>query len=331
MKKYLIIKIAAIGDVIMAIPMVQKIREREPDADITWVCGKAVYPILQEFPIDHFIVVDEKHLLRGNKMEKIKVVLDLWKQIAFRHYDVIALGHASRRYKILTLLTRSEVFHAFSHVMGRIWPIPGRHHTDEYVRLVVNDFKKPVQSAIFPAINLSKKLEDKLSNSKKIIALAPGGARNLLADDGIRRWPIEHYAELAKQLVADNYQVVITGAPSDQWILPYFDDIDIVDFVGKTNLLQLIAVFQRVDAIVTHDSGPLHLAGMTKTPLVALFGPTNPYEKVPQRDNVKIVWNHQKYACCPCYDGKYYAKCSHNDCLADIKTEEVYSMIQEML
>lgn len=72
MKKYLIIKIAAIGDVIMAMPMVRKIRQEEPQSHITWVCGKSVYSLLQKLPIDKLIVVDEKKLLGGSKPEKVK-------------------------------------------------------------------------------------------------------------------------------------------------------------------------------------------------------------------------------------------------------------------
>lgn len=51
MKKYLIIKLSAIGDVIMAMPMVTKIREEEPDSHITWICGKTVYPLLNQFQL----------------------------------------------------------------------------------------------------------------------------------------------------------------------------------------------------------------------------------------------------------------------------------------
>lgn len=330
-KRYLIVKLAAIGDVIMAIPMVQRIREVDPDADITWLCGKAVYPILKAFPIDHIICIDESKLLKGNKLEKIQAVVSAWKKIAFRHYDVVALGHASRRYRLLTLLTKADMFHAFSHIMGRVWPVPGRHHTDEYVRLVRPDIKELTPSAHFPKVELPENIQSIFRKDKKTVVLAPGGAKNLLADDGIRRWPIEHYAALAKKLLDDGMQVVIIGAPSDNWVKEHFAGLGVIDLVGKTNLINLIGVFQQADIIVTHDSGPLHLAGLTKTPLIALFGPTNPWEKVPHRDNVVTVWQHEKYNCCPCYDGKYYANCKDNHCLSKITDFYLYNILKSLL
>lgn len=329
-KRYLIVKIAAIGDVIMAIPMVQRIREVDPDADITWLCGKAVYPILKAFPIDHLICIDEKKLLAGSKVQKVQAVFSAWRQIAFRHYDVVALGHASRRYRLLTLLTKSGTFHAFSHIMGGIWPVPGRHHTDEYVRLVCPDIKEITPPAQFPTVELPQSILGVFAKDKKIVILAPGGAKNVLADDDVRRWPVEFYAVLARQLIADGMQVIVTGAPSDQWVSEYFADMDVVDLVGKTNLLQLIGIFQHADVVVTHDSGPLHLAGMTQAFLIALFGPTNPWEKVPQRKNVVTFWQHEKYTCCPCYDGKYYAACKENVCLSTINPHRIYELIKSM-
>ena len=326
-KKYLIVKIAAIGDVIMALPMVEEIRKLDKCAEITWICGQAVKPILEPFDIDNIIVIDERKLLTGSKLEKINVVIKLWRQIAGKKYDVIALGHASRRYKILTLLTRYKELHAFSHVMGRIWPIPGRHHTDEYVRLINSDNKIPIKSAKFPKVNLSSELANKLSSNKKIVALSPGGAKNLLADDDLRRWPIENYVELAKNMIDVGYEVIITGANSDNWVKKYFEDISVVDFVGNTSLIELIGVFQKVDVIVTHDSGPLHLAGLTKTKVIAIFGSTNPLEKIPRRDSVITIWHSDKLACCPCYDGKYYEKCSSARCMNLVGVNDVVHLI----
>ncbi len=326
-KRYLIVKLAAIGDVVMAIPMVQRIREVDPDADITWLCGKAVYPILKAFPIDHLICIDEGKLLKGNKLEKIQTVVSAWRKIAFHHYDVVALGHASRRYRLLTMLTQADMFHSFSHIMGSIWPVPGRHHTDEYVRLVRPDIKELTESAHFPKVELPDDVQTIFVKDKKTVVLAPGGARNLLADDGIRRWPIEGYVALARKLLDNGMQVVVTGAPSDNWVLKYFSGLDIANLVGKTDLVNLIGVFQQANLIVTHDSGPMHLAGLTQTPLIALFGPTNPWEKVPQRDNVVTIWQHERYNCCPCYDGKYYAKCENNRCLNNIPYIKVFDII----
>ncbi len=326
-KRYLIVKIAAIGDVIMALPMVEEIRKLDKDANITWICGRGVLPILEKFPIDHIIPIDDKKLLTGNKLQKISVVFKVWKKIAGRKYDVVALGHAARRYQILTLFTRKDIFRSFSHVMGRIWPVPGRHHTDEYVRLVNPDNKQIITAAKFPKVTLPAVIKKELTSEKMIVALAPGGAKNLLADDFLRRWPIEKYVELAERLLNKGCRIVITGGKTDAWVNEHFKGLEVINLVGKTDLISLISVFQNVDVIVTHDSGPLHVAGLTETKLIGIFGPTNPFEKMPRDEKSKIIWDGKNLSCCPCYDGKYYASCSSSLCMRKISIQDVVSKI----
>lgn len=332
MKRYLIIKIAAIGDVIMAMPMIDVIREYDREANITWICGTSVMPLLQQISIDQLIVIDEKKLLAGNKIEKIKVVLKIWKKIAFRRYDVLAMGHAALRYKILTLWTCAVLKRSFSHEIGKMWPIPSRHHTDEYVRLILNEARI---SGVFPPANLYIEPDHMVQNilaectqKNKIVVLAPGGAKNILADDACRRWPVENYVSVAKNLKEKGYNIVLIGATSDEWVREYFKGIEIIDAVGKVTILQLIGLLGKCDYLVTHDSGPLHLAGLTCIEIIALFGPTNPWEKIPRRDKVHVFWDVKKYACCPCYDGKHYnSSCKENICLKNISAEEICNKI----
>ena len=223
MKTFLIVKIAAIGDVIMALPMAVEIKRRYPDSHITWICGKSVKSIVEMAPVDEVITLNKKKLLTGSKTEKIIEVIKAWKKIGFRHFDQIAIGHADPRYQILTKLTLANKITSFNHTIGKTWPIPSRHHTDEYVRLVNEDMNKKRPIPAFQYSPLKDNLIDALlAGSHKIITLTPGGAKNLLADDFCRRWPINNYVELAIKLMNKGYTVVISGAKSDEWILPYF-------------------------------------------------------------------------------------------------------------
>ena len=72
MKKFLIVKIGAIGDVIMALPMIDAIRSRYgEDAEITWVVGKTASSILACFSVDHILIVDENKLLKGKVFTRL--------------------------------------------------------------------------------------------------------------------------------------------------------------------------------------------------------------------------------------------------------------------
>ena len=332
MKKYLIIKLSAIGDVIMAMPMVTKIREEEPDSHITWICGKTVYPLLNQLPIDELICIDERNLLRGSKTEKMAEVWNVWRYIAGKYFDVVAMCHADWRYHILTCFTKAGIFNSFGHVIGKTWPIPGRWHTDEYVRMIAKHLDK--EESIVPyqfKVNSDTMIDKVLRGKRNIITLTPDGAKNIMADDFCRRWPIENYVKLAKMLIMQKMTVVISGAKSDNWISPYFADIPVVNLIDKTSLNGLIYLFSQSDVVVTYDSGPMHIAGMTNCRVIALFGPTDPNEKVPRRDGIQYIWERDKYSCCPCYDGKNYALCRDNICLKNITPNFVMHKIKDSL
>lgn len=334
MKKILIVKLAAIGDVIMALPMLDEIKKEYPDAEVTWVVGKGAVSIIEMFPVHSVICVDEKKLLTGNNIEKIQTVFSIWRKIAFEQFDLILLAHGDRRYKIITLLTKG-LQRGFGEVKsGRKFPIPGRHFIDEYVRLVHNnDCRQQVTPSALIPVTLTEKITSLLTQTSKgrLIVLTPGGAKNVLADDKIRRWPIENFVKLSRLLIENDFSIVLTGSKSDQWILPYFSEIKTINLIGKTSLQELMSVFSAVDLVVTHDSGPMHIAGLAGSRILALFGPTNPYEKIPRSKQVRFLWYPEKYACCPCYNGKTYAKCSDNVCLREITPEKVYEEILEML
>lgn len=337
MKRYLIVKIGAIGDVIMSIPMIETIRRQNSDAHITWICGKSAAAVLRPYPIEELIIVDEQKLLAGSLAQKLCEILKIWIRLKLASYDVILTAHTDWRYRILSWWCRGKEKRAFSRQGERSWPVPGRHHTDEYIRLVTNqELKVPFMVQCMPWIDLCASRKDLQidglpRDGKKVIILAPGGAKNALADDACRRWPLSSYVALAKMLVASSFRIVLIGAASDKWVRDSFSGVEVCDFIGKTKLEELLFLFACADAVVLHDSGPMHLAGLMNIPIFALFGPTNPYEKVPLRDNVFIFWDVKRHPCVPCYDGKTYACCQDNVCLKNIRPERVYHQIKTVL
>jgi heptosyltransferase-2 len=168
-------------------------------------------------------------------------------------------------------------------------------------------------------------------NSGPVVAIAPGGARNVLRDDALRRWPAENYADLTKRLLTDGIQVVLTGSPSDDWVRERFRHLPIIDLVGKTTLIELIAIYRACDLVITHDSGPMHLAAAAGARVVAVFGPTNPNEKVLVGGGIRVLWGGERLACRPCYDGRNYADCHDNRCLKEITVGAVYEEVAKIL
>ncbi len=170
------------------------------------------------------------------------------------------------------------------------------------------------------------------------MCLVPAGARNLLRDDALRRWPVESYAALTRALLAAGHEVLLLGGPNDGWAEASFAGLAeahgperFTSLIGKLSLPETLAVLDSADVAVTHDTGPLHLAGITGTGIVALFGPTDPHGRLPQRPDAIALWGGETFGCRPCHDGRDYAPCLHNGCIREITPEMVLRAIDVLL
>ena len=335
MARVLILKLGAIGDAIMAVPAAYQLHAAGYSVD--WVCGPAVLPVFQLYPWIHPLVADEQHLLRGSTVQRMREMARLWQSLrrvsAGEPYALIATLYYDRRYRLLTLPIRAGRRLQLSAHDRALRLLPGRHHTDEFARILLS---RPDQASpqLLPPIPLPQQA---LPNSPlppsrlPRIVLVPAGARNLLADDALRRWPAENYVRLAAMLLARNLEVVLVGGPGDEWVQPLFASFPVTDTIGRLPLPETLALLDSAEVTVTHDTGPLHLAGITRTGIVALFGPTNPREKLPQRPGAVALWGGEGFSCRPCYDGRTFAPCPANDCLRQLTPEHVFEEVLAML
>ncbi|WP_024304074.1 glycosyltransferase family 9 protein [Pseudogulbenkiania sp. MAI-1] len=334
--RLLFVKIGAIGDLIMMLPTIRQARQDHPDAYITLIVGKGLLPLAELIPeIDELVPVDEQALYRGSVLKKLGAVLDTAVRLRWRRVDRVMIGHGDARYRVFARLVRAVRVDSWHTYGKRLLPVPGRLHANEYLRLYHGRDDDSIPSSL-PYI-----LEQRLALTPDIaerlpgqawVALAPGGARNTVSDDRHRRWPVEHYVELAQRLLAASIPVVLTGGPQDEWVKPYFGTLPVLDLIAQTRLPQLVALYQRTALVVTHDSGPLHLAGLAGCRRIALFGATNPSEKVQTDLRTQVLWGGENLACRPCYDGHSYAKnCQNIRCLAELSVDLVMHAIQRYL
>jgi heptosyltransferase-2 len=318
--KILIVKIGAIGDVCMTLPLLARVRSEHPNAHITWVCGEQVKELIAATKqVDHVITICERELYKGSFLTRVGSLFSVWKHLAGRSFDVCLTAHPDPRYRWISFPILCKDRRFCSRLAQRINPVAGRYHAEEYVRLWTGKDHEDVSSLTFPKLSLPPS-----AIAGPFIVISPGGAKNVLADDFLRRWPIQSYAALMKKLAALPMQLVLTGSASDAWVRESMQDIPHIDLIGKLDLLQLISLFQSSKLLITHDSGPMHLAKLVNCPTVALFGPTMPSEKVGLKENVKVIWGGENLPCRPCYDGKTYAKCSNNLCLNRIDPDRVF-------
>ncbi|MGE5681932.1 MAG: glycosyltransferase family 9 protein [Bacillota bacterium] len=339
-KRVLIIKLGAIGDIVMSLSMLEAIKEKYGGAEIVWISGKASAPILNSLSeIKHLFVIDDSALLKGNLISRLKVLMTVWKKLFLKRFDLIVIPYRDKRYRLLALTARGEVQRDFMGKDHLNSIIPGRYHGDEYRKLIDGKDDRQMKHAVLPKIKLSN--NDKTDaliegSTHPRIILAPGGSKNLLADDMLRRWPVEYYKELCLRLTESGMNVILIGADTDKWVEDEFKELlennsGIINLIGKTSILDLISLFDRSDILVTHDTGSLQMAKLSSVTPIALFGPVNPKERIGENENVRVLWGGRTLACSPCYDGKNFAKCDNNICMKDISVDSVLQLINETI
>jgi heptosyltransferase-2 len=296
------------------------------------LCGKQVLPILQKVDgIDDLVAVDETRLLKKGILHKCLEILRIWMKVAFRSYDLQLYFYHSPLYRILTLPAFFKETRGFrDKKTGSRLPVPGRHHSVEYIRAFLGKGGAVEINPVYPPMQLIRSGNRQQLAKKKII-LACGGAKNILQNNDVRRWPLAHYRSLAEKILDTGYEIILTGASGDSWVKKGFEGIPYTDLIGKQNLIELLETLSRADLLVTHDSGPLHLADLVNCPVLGLFGPTRPTDFRSLQENSTFIWGGEHLSCRPCYDGKDYGNCSSNECLKSIAPDRVFSRLQEML
>lgn len=326
--RILVVKLTALGDVVMASTMLPALRERWPNAHITWLCGRGVAPLVECFEgIDSIVTLDDAKLLAGSLPERLYALGKSMRLIAGQSYDLCLVAHKDWRYRLLTLGARCRTVRCFG---GRNGPIPGRWHGDEYRRLATGEDGPFLTSAplaqLKPGI-LTTQDEHSIGNSP--VLLAPGGARNVMRSDDQRRWPLSHYRELAELLLSNGIPVALAGSKSDLWVESAFSDLDVTSWIGRTDILGFLRLLRQSSIFVTHDTGPLHFAYLVGTPTVAMFGPTLGIEKTPKTTSIRILT--QTMPCSPCYDGNDYSSCHDVLCMKTLHPSDAFQAIQELL
>ena len=155
-----------------------------------------------------------------------------------------------------------------------------------------------------------------------ILALCPG------AEYGeAKRWPVEHYAEVAKQKLAEGWQVWLFGSEKDKASAAQINTLAsnaCLDFTGRTALAEAVDLMSLADTVVSNDSGLMHVAAALDKNLVALYGSSDPGFTPPLNAKAQIM--SLKLSCSPCF--KRECPLGTLACLRDIIPDAVLKLIQ---
>lgn len=162
-------------------------------------------------------------------------------------------------------------------------------------------------------------------STRPVLALCPG------AEFGpSKRWPEQYYAQVANAKLAEGWDVWISGSakdmPTAELIMEQTQQ-RCVNLTGRANLVEAIDLLSLATAVISNDSGLMHVAAAVKKPLVAIYGSTSTAFTPPLHDKAKIL--QLALPCQPCF--KRECPLKHHRCMLDLKPELVLQAINEFV
>jgi len=340
--KILLIRFRRVGDIILTTPAVELLRKRFPRARLTYLVEEPYRRLVEGHPhLDRVLVVPAKQprrdflaLLRDLRREKFDVLLDLhggprasW--VTLRSGAGFKVGHGIRRKSFLYDRTVPRT--------GEDGPIHSVETHVGLVRALGLEFGKED----IPPVSLPPGQPEDIRGAEEVAAAAAAEGAKLVvlhigAGNEFRDWGLENISALAKMLAIDGgAKVALVGGAGDRAreraALDLLKDApkarnSLLPLAGSLNLVALRELIARAALFVGPDSGPMHVASSTATPIVAYFGPTLPAHFGPWRpgvDPARTVILQKSLDCRPCRQ----RECVTSDfrCLRTISPSDVFS------
>jgi len=316
--KLLVVTLSNIGDAVLTLPVIGALRERYKDALIDIVVGPRASEIFDSDPrINRTYVYDKS----SSAPAKLSLIMGMRKS----GYDLAV----DLRNSMLGLLSGAKVC---SRPAKTVMARAARHKTEVHLARL-RELGIPAGYKPFP-VWISRADENKarlllrdkgISDGEKLICVSPG------AKSHIKRWSEEGFAKACDLLAAEyKARFVLIGDDTDRQICQRVINMMrsyAVSVAGQTNLGQLAWIIKRSSLLITNDSAPLHIASSMGTPVVAIFGPTDPAKYGPRPEGPGIAL-HKKLHCSPCE----VAACKYNlECMKAVTAEEVFDTAKKVL
>nr|WP_239458991.1 glycosyltransferase family 9 protein [Fusobacterium mortiferum] len=326
----MIIHTAFIGDIVLSTPLIKKLRDTYPKAEITYLTTPVGASILRNNPhLNHIIEYDKRGEHKG-----IKGFWAIAKKLKMEAYNLVITPHRYLRSTFLTFLTGAPIRRGYDSAAAsflyneRVHYDKSKHEVEKLLSFVPKDEGKRYEIEIFPT-ELEVEKVDKLLEKRreKVVVVAPGSKWFT------KKWPLEYFNRVIKELEKrEDTTVVVVGGKEEMFFnMPLANTT--IDLRGKTTLLELAEVIRRADIVLTNDSSPIHIASaFPNVRILALFGPTvEKFGFFPWSKNSE-VFQVEGLECRPCsiHGGDSCPK-KHFKCMLDIKPEMVLERIESIL
>lgn len=333
-----VIKPSALGDVVQSLPILAALAERFPTAQVSWVINDTLSELVAGHP-----VVDEwiGYRRRGGWSNWRRLLSEL----RGRRFDLVLDLQGLMRTGLMTRATEAPVrigletaregsawaCHGLLQDTGRQVPAHRRYWR-------VAEFLG--QGHLRPDAGLAISTSDRgwadvmiRRLGGQVVALHPGARWKT------KRWPVEHFAAVGAHAIREHgVAVVLVGSADERMVTARLRELivgqapggQVENLAGQTGLKKLAAVLESVDALVTNDSGPMHLAAAMNTGVVGVFTCTSARRSGPPPGRHVLI--ETGLSC----GGSYHKRCPHRGgrhmaCLQDVSTAEACRGLDQLL
>jgi len=318
----------------MVTPLLRALREEFEDAEIDVLCSRLAADILELTPgVDRRFALRYRNLPYALSLEKQRVV----RELRSRGYDFAVLLERADRYRLLLERAGIREIRSF-----RETPFDPRAHA------IVNNLRaaglEHASSGLDMEVFLS---DDDRQRAAELLCDLPGprigihvgyGPRGKKRNQSerLKGWSSDNFTEVASRLLEQGRSLVFTGSLEDR------GDVEAIlarlpaagaamSLAGRTSMRALAAVIGKLDALVSVDSGPAHLAAAMGTPLVVLWGPAILEQVRPLSSRSPVTILRHAPPCAPCYETPLMKTCRRNVCMESITPSEVLASLAAFL
>ncbi|OEU71770.1 MAG: lipopolysaccharide heptosyltransferase II [Desulfovibrio sp. S3730MH75] len=325
---------AFLGDAVLTLPFIKALSLRYPDAEIHLFVRKGVellFEAQKELTAVHGF--DKRGEQKG-----LGAAYSFGRKLGAQGFDLWISAHTSFRSALVSRATKIQDRVGYDEPWFSSFAYTNRvkrkfARLEEVERLMTLGLplgigcKAPMAELNLPGAAIQKATEffDKISDTP-VIGIHPGSTWET------KKWPQQNFAATITKSVDAGFKVILFGGPGEEEKLcvriaeQSGRRDDILNLSGKLSLPELAAYIKNVDAYLTNDSGPMHIAWMQNVPLVALFGPTvRRFGFFPRGENSTVLESESELECRPCglHGGKTCRK-KHHKCMLDISVERVW-------
>jgi heptosyltransferase II len=323
-----------IGDAVMSTPALANLRRGFPKAKIDLLVPRHVAPLFEDHPHINRVVVRD-----GQRPWHMRLAQVLCSRRGT--YSMVMLLPNSFRAALYAWLVGAPIRLGYA-TDGRRWllthAVPATagqplHQIDAYLQLVAALGLPIVERSpmLVPTVQAEREAEclwrtQGWGPEDRVIGMCPGAAFG-----PAKRWWPKRFAALADRLIAsDGFRVIFFGSPREVSLVEQIRaDMthEAASLAGQDTLGSFMALAARCAAVITNDSGSMHIANAVGTRVVALFGPTDPRRTAPTAAPAAVL--HHELACSPCFR----TTCPYSDhpCMRFIEVDDVYRAVLEIL